>query len=111
MTYQTIKGSQWRGCIYCGLQYKTDDSDLGIGKGPEHWVRVKTPKKKGGYEPPEETFNPIDITVEGLQDLTPQEIASRRPKDGKTICSSDGQPNIDTTGTIDSLRQPDGLVI
>ena len=67
--------------VFTVVQYQTDDDDLGVGKEPEHWVRLVTSKKENGYEPSNKNFNPIDLAIDGQTDLSPEEIASRRPKE------------------------------
>jgi hypothetical protein len=67
--------------VFTVVQYQIDDRDLGVGKGPEHWVHLKTSNKKGGYELSNKDLNPINLAIDGQTDLAPDEIASRRPKD------------------------------
>ena len=57
--------------VFTVVQYQTDDSDLGVGKGPEHWVRLVTSDKEDGYEPSNKDFNPIDLAIDGQTDLSP----------------------------------------
>ena len=91
------------GDILTIVQYKTDDVDHGAGNGPEHWVRVKSPENGSSYEPQDKQFQPVDIAVFHIQDLTKEEIEQIKwSKDGILLSSGNkpesNQPPEETDG-------------